>query len=118
MDAYYFVLFHCNALIGRTIHAMFCPANGGFACSDAPKTVELVLRIAGESPTWGYQRILVALSNLGHDISTTAVANIIKAPGIEPAPDRRLVNMDEFPQSPLGRRTISRRPDTLRRHCL
>ena len=50
--------------------------------------IELVLRIAGESPTWGYDRIQGALANLGHCISDTTVANILKAQGIEPAPDR------------------------------
>lgn len=38
------------------------------------KIVELVLRIARESPTWGYERIQGALCNLGHEISTTTVA--------------------------------------------
>ena len=51
--------------------------------------VELVLRIAKESPTWGYDRIQGALANLGHRISDTTVANILRAHGIEPAPDRR-----------------------------
>jgi hypothetical protein len=32
----------------------------------SPEIVELVLRIARESPTWGYERIQGALSNLGH----------------------------------------------------
>ena len=51
--------------------------------------VELVLRIARESPTWGYDRIQGALANLGHRISNTTVANILKIHGIEPAPDRK-----------------------------
>ena len=54
-----------------------------------PEIVELVLRIAKESPTWGYDRIQGALANLGHRISDTTVANILRAHGIEPAPDRR-----------------------------
>jgi len=54
-----------------------------------PEIVELVLHIAKESPTWGYDRIQGALANLGHRISDTTVANILKAHGIEPAPDRR-----------------------------
>jgi len=53
------------------------------------EVVELVLRIARESPTWGYDRIQGALANLGHRISDTTVANILRAHGIEPAPDRR-----------------------------
>ena len=51
--------------------------------------VELVLRIARQSPTWGYDRIQGALANLGHFISNTTVANILKIHGIEPAPDRK-----------------------------
>ena len=41
--------------------------------------VDLVLRIARESPTWGYDRIQGAVANLGHRISDTPVANILKA---------------------------------------
>jgi transposase InsO family protein len=48
-----------------------------------------VLRIAKENSTWGYDRIQGALSNLGHDVSATTVANILKDQGLEPAPDRR-----------------------------
>ena len=54
-----------------------------------PEIVELILRLAKESPTWGYDRIQGAVANLGHRISDTTVANILKAHGIEPAPDRR-----------------------------
>jgi len=51
--------------------------------------VELVLRMAGENPTWGYDRIQGALANLGNHVSDRTVGNILKAHGIEPAPDRR-----------------------------
>lgn len=54
-----------------------------------PQVVELVLRIGKESPSWGYDRIQGALANLGHRISDTTVANILKAHGVGPAPDRR-----------------------------
>ncbi len=53
------------------------------------ETTELVLQIARESPRWGYDRIQGALANLGHHLSNTTVANILKAHGVEPAPDRR-----------------------------
>ncbi len=49
----------------------------------------LVLRIARENPSWGYDRIQGALSNLGHNISDQTVGNILKRHGIEPAPDRK-----------------------------
>ena len=51
--------------------------------------VRLVLRMAAENPTWGYDRIQGALANLGHEVSDTTVGNILKAHGIEPAPDRK-----------------------------
>jgi len=54
-----------------------------------PEIVELVLQIAKESPSWGYDRIQGALANLGHRISDTTVANILKAHGVEPAPARK-----------------------------
>ncbi|REK25516.1 MAG: hypothetical protein DWQ42_11235 [Planctomycetota bacterium] len=51
--------------------------------------VELVLRLARENPRWGYARLQGALANLGYEITATTVRNILKAHGIEPAPDRR-----------------------------
>jgi transposase InsO family protein len=50
---------------------------------------ELVLRLARENPSWGYDRIQGALANLGHEVSDTTVANILKEHGIEPAPERK-----------------------------
>jgi transposase InsO family protein len=51
--------------------------------------VDLVLRFARENPSWGYDRIVGALANLEHAISDQTVGNILKAHGIEPAPDRK-----------------------------
>ena len=45
--------------------------------------------MARENPSWGYDRIQGALSNLGHEISDQTVGNILKRHGIEPAPDRK-----------------------------
>ncbi|HET6879352.1 MAG TPA: integrase core domain-containing protein [Pirellulales bacterium] len=55
----------------------------------AKEVEELVLKMAKENPTWGYDRIQGALANLGHEISDTTVGNILKANGIEPAPQRK-----------------------------
>jgi hypothetical protein len=52
----------------------------------AKEIEELVLRMAKENPTWGYDRIQGALKNLGHEVSDTTVGNILKANGIEPGP--------------------------------
>ena len=51
--------------------------------------VDLILRIAKENPTWGYDRIGGALANVGYHISDTTIGNVLKAHGIEPAPDRK-----------------------------
>ncbi len=49
----------------------------------------LTLQMARENRSWGYDRLQGALANLGHRISNQTVGNILKAHGIEPAPDRR-----------------------------
>ncbi len=51
--------------------------------------VDLILRFARENPTWGHDRIQGALANVGYHISDTTVRNVLKAHGIEPAPDRQ-----------------------------
>jgi transposase len=51
--------------------------------------VDVVLRMARETPSWGYKRIEGALSNVGYSISSSTVANILKHHGIQPAPQRR-----------------------------
>ncbi len=50
--------------------------------------VDLTLSLARENPSWGYDRIQGVLANLGFKISDTTVGNILKAHGIEPAPER------------------------------
>jgi transposase InsO family protein len=42
-----------------------------------------------ENPRWGYDRIEGEIRKLGHRLSPTTVRNILKAHGIEPAPERR-----------------------------
>jgi len=54
-----------------------------------PEIVDLVIRFARENMTWGYDKIQGALANLGHTISAQTVGNVLKAHGIEPAPDRK-----------------------------
>jgi transposase InsO family protein len=50
--------------------------------------VDAIVRFATENPTWGYDRIQGALKNVGYHIADSTVANVLKAHGIEPAPDR------------------------------
>ena len=48
----------------------------------------LVVRMAEENPTWGYTRIVGALKNVGHRVSRSTIARILKAHGIPPVPAR------------------------------
>ena len=50
---------------------------------------DLVIRMAAENESWGYDRIQGALGNLGHIIAPNTIKNILKAHGIEPAPLRK-----------------------------
>lgn len=54
-----------------------------------PEIVDLILQFARENPRWGYDRIADALANIGHKVSDQTVGNVLKANGIEPAPQRK-----------------------------
>jgi putative transposase len=51
-----------------------------------PKVAEeierLVVRMAKENPSWGYDRIVGALANLGHRLSDQTVGNILRRHGL------------------------------------
>ena len=49
----------------------------------------LVLRMAEENRDWGYRRIQGALSNLGHRMARSTIADILKRHGAEPAAERK-----------------------------
>jgi putative transposase len=53
------------------------------------EVAELVVQMAKENPSWGHNKIPGALANLGYGISDTAIGNILKEHGIEPAPERK-----------------------------
>jgi hypothetical protein len=58
---------------------------------------DLVVRMAKENRDWGYRRIEGALSNLGHEIARSTIAQILESHGIEPAPERiRRTTWKEF----------------------
>ena len=52
------------------------------------EVADLIVRMAQENPTWGYDRIEGALKNLGMTVCDTTVGNILREHGIEPAPER------------------------------
>jgi putative transposase len=54
-----------------------------------PELEALIVRIAQENRSWGYDRIVGALANLGLTVSDQTVGNILKRHGIPPAPERK-----------------------------
>ncbi len=57
----------------------------------------LVVRMAEENRDWGYRRIQGALSNLGHELARSTIAEMLKRHRIEPAPERsRKTTWQEF----------------------
>ena len=49
----------------------------------------LIVRMARENRSWGYDRIVGALANLGYHVSNQTVSNVLRRYGILPAPERR-----------------------------
>jgi hypothetical protein len=49
----------------------------------------LVVRMAQENRSWGYDHIVGALANLGYTLSDQTVGNILKRHGLLPAPERK-----------------------------
>jgi len=52
------------------------------------KVEALVVRFARENPSWGYDRIVGALANLGHHLSDQTVGNSLRRHDIAPATNR------------------------------
>src|SRR3989449_9915633 len=55
----------------------------------AKELEDLVVRMAREHRSWGYDRIVGALANLGYTLSDQTVGNILKRHGLPPAPERK-----------------------------
>jgi hypothetical protein len=54
------------------------------------KTIEgLIVRMAAENLSWGYDRIVGSLANLGYEVSDQTVGNILRRQGVPPAPERK-----------------------------
>ena len=59
-------------------------------------TRALILRLAGENPRWGYQRIQGELAKLGRRVSATAIRTLLSRHGLGPAPRRGGVSWAVF----------------------
>ena len=53
------------------------------------EAARLVVQMAKENPSWGYDRIVGALANLGFLLSDQTVGNILRRHGLSPAPKRK-----------------------------
>lgn len=57
----------------------------------------LVVQMAKENPSWGFDRIVGALRNLDHQVSSQTVGNILRRHGLCPAPKRkRVISWKDF----------------------
>jgi putative transposase len=56
----------------------------------------LVLRLAGENPSWGYRRIHGELVGLGVAVAPSTVWKLLRREGVEPAPRRASQSWREF----------------------
>jgi putative transposase len=54
-----------------------------------PELEALIVRMAQENRSWGYDRLVGVLANLGYTVSDQTVGNILKCHGIGPAPERK-----------------------------
>jgi putative transposase len=59
-------------------------------------TVQVVIRLARENPTWGYRRIHGELSVLGIDLAAASVWNILQRHRLDPSPERNGPTWGEF----------------------
>ncbi|GAB2722845.1 integrase core domain-containing protein [Kitasatospora kifunensis] len=68
-----------------------------------PRTVRsirvLILRLVRENPAWGYRRVHGELATLGIKVAASTVWEILKAEGIDPAPDRSATTWAGFLRS-------------------
>ena len=57
---------------------------------------QLIVRLAGENPRWGYQRIKGELKRLGVQVSATTIRTILRRHGLDPAPRRAATTWRAF----------------------
>ena len=61
-----------------------------------PAIRRLALEMARDNPAWGYRRICGELTGLGHKIAPSTIWEILKAVGIDPAPQRAGASWKQF----------------------
>lgn len=81
-------LLHWHRELVRRKWAAFGRRRGPGRPPIAPELRALILRLARENPTWGYQRIRGELLKLGHAVAATTVQTVLRRHRVPPAPRR------------------------------
>src|SRR5215510_12186085 len=76
---------HCK-LVDQPVDTLPCTSVGRPRIGQ--EIADLVVRMARENRSWGYDRIAGAVANLGYRISDQTIGNILKRHDIPPAPER------------------------------
>jgi hypothetical protein len=61
-----------------------------------PTIRRLAVEMARDNPTWGYRRICGELTGIGLKIAPSTIWEILKAAGIDPAPQRAVASWKQF----------------------
>ena len=61
-----------------------------------PAIRRLALEMARDNPAWGYRRICGELTGLGYKVAPSTIWQILKAAGIDPAPQRAAASWKQF----------------------
>jgi len=88
-------LLHWHRALVRRKWALFARRRRPGRPAMTPECRELILRLAGENPRWGYQRLQGELVKLGYKVSATTIRTILRRHGGGPAP-RRGLSWHEF----------------------
>ena len=83
---------HADLVRRRWIYARRTPGRP----RTSPAIRRLVLEMARDNPTWGYRRICGELTGLGHTIAPSTIWEILKAAGVDPAPQRAASTWKQF----------------------
>ncbi|MGD0321134.1 MAG: IS3 family transposase [Acidimicrobiales bacterium] len=68
----------------------------------ADQLTTLIVQLATDNPTWGYQRIKRQLPNLGNRVAASTIARVLRTHGINPAPRRTAPTWRQFLHLPAG----------------
>jgi len=62
----------------------------------ADELAALIVRMATDNSTWGYQRTRGEAAHLGHRVAASTIARVLKTHGIKPAPRRTSATWRQF----------------------